>query len=68
MRPLESHEAVEERQLREFGVKINSIKEQSYKQGFEDGIKTTAVYRNGGRKVVIVNAAGYAITTVFSCK
>jgi hypothetical protein len=68
MRPLESHEAVEERQLREWGIKINSTREQSYKQGFEDGLETTAllypVNKNGGRKVIVIDAAGNTIAIV----
>jgi hypothetical protein len=68
MRPLESHEAVEERQLREWGVRINSIRGQSYAQGLEDGIKTTAliypVNKNGKRKIVVINATGKVIAKV----
>jgi hypothetical protein len=69
MRPVESHEAVEERQLREWGVKINSIREQAYSQGFEDGIKTTAIMypisKTGKQKVIILNAANAVITTTY---
>jgi hypothetical protein len=69
MRPLESHEAVEERQLREFGIKINSIRGQSYAQGLEDGIKTTAliypVNKNGKRKIIVINALGIAFVSLY---